>query len=244
MHERPMAIPPELLFYITAPHPCSYIEGQEAVTLFADPAAAMNTALYSALSARGFRRSGEHVYTPRCPHCNACIPVRIPVERFKPDRSQRRNLKQNSDLSATILPAEYRENHFAMYRRYMAARHADGSMADPDPQQYNEFFGSSWCETRYVEFTAAGKPLAVSVMDVLSDGLSAVYTFFEPEENKRGLGVYAVLWLIEEAKRRGLPYIYLGYLIHGSPKMAYKARYRPLEAFRDGHWQRHEPGAR
>jgi arginine-tRNA-protein transferase len=123
-----------------------------------------------------------------------------------------------------------------MYQRYMDARHPDGSMAPPDPEQYKQFFGSSWCDTRYVEFSVEGKPLAVSVMDVLRDGLSAVYTFFEPEAHKRGLGVYAVLWLVEEAKRRGLPYVYLGYLIFDSPKMAYKARYRPLEGFRDGLW--------
>lgn len=230
-------IPPELLFYASAPHPCSYLEEQEAVTLFADPKAEMSTELYSALSNHGFRRSGEYVYAPRCPRCSACLPVRIPVDSFKPDRSQRRTWKKNADLEATILAPDFRDSHFELYQNYMASRHPDGSMATPDPEQYNRFFGSSWCDTRYIEFSQQGRPLAVSVMDVLLNGLSAVYTFFSPDVTSRGLGVYAVLWLIEEARRRGLPYVYLGYLIHESPKMAYKARYQPLEAYQYGGWR-------
>lgn len=229
-------IPPEMIFYASAPHPCGYLEEQDAVTLFADPKAPMSTELYSALSDLGFRRSGEYVYTPRCPACSACLPVRIPVADFRPDRSQRRNRKQNSDLEATILPAEFRESHFALYQRYIHSRHPDGSMATPEPEQYKRFFASSWCDTRYVEFSLGGRPLAITVMDVLKHGLSAVYTFFDPAAGKRGLGVYAVLWLIEEARRRGLSYVYLGYLIHESPKMAYKAKYRPLEVFHHGYW--------
>lgn len=229
-------IPPDLLFYASAPHPCSYLEEQEAVTLFADPKANMNTALYSALSDVGFRRSGEYVYAPRCPSCSACLPVRLPVSQFRPNRSQRRNWNKNSDLQATIHPAEFQEPHFRLYQRYMTSRHPDGTMDTPDPEQYNRFFGSSWCDTRYVEFSQNGRAVAVSVMDVMKGGLSAVYTFFDPDESDRGLGVYAVLWLIEEARRRKLPYVYLGYLIHESPKMAYKARYRPLEVFRHSDW--------
>jgi leucyl-tRNA---protein transferase len=229
-------IPPELFFYASAPHPCSYLD-EQAVTLFADPNAEMSKSLYSALSDLGFRRSGEFVYSPRCPACNACLPVRIPVEEFQPDRSQRRNWKQNSDLTVTLHPAEFNERHFDLYRRYMDERHPDGSMAKPDQDQYIRFFVSRWADTRFVEFAENGRPLAISVMDVLDQGLSAVYTFFDPLAYKRGLGVYAVLWLIEEAKRRQLPYLYLGYLIHESPKMNYKTQYRPLEFFHDGLWQ-------
>jgi len=229
-------IPPELLFYASAPHPCSYLEREEAVTLFADPKAQMSPSLYSALSDLGFRRSGEYVYTPRCPHCSACLPVRVPVDTFTPDRSQRRAWKQNQDLEVNILPAAFRDSHFTLYQRYIASRHPDGSMATPDRDQYNRFFASSWCETRYVEFSLNGEPLAIAVTDLLSGGLSAVYTFFEPAAHKRSLGVFAVLWLIEETKRRNLPYMYLGYLIHESQKMAYKSRYRPLEVFRHGRW--------
>jgi len=229
-------IPPELFFYASAPHPCSYLD-KEAVTLFADPNAQMNRRLYSALSDLGFRRSGEYVYAPRCSACNACLPVRIPVAEFKPDRSQRRNLKRNRDLRVTVHPPEYSERHFELYRRYMDTRHPDGSMAQPDPEQYVRFFVSSWADTRFVEFAEDDRPIAVAVMDILEHGLSAVYTFFDPREGERGLGVHAVLWLIEEAKRRNLPYVYLGYLIHESPKMNYKTRYRPLEFFHDGIWQ-------
>jgi leucyl-tRNA---protein transferase len=229
-------IPPELFFYASAPHPCSYLD-EEAVTLFADPNAKMTPSLYSALSDLGFRRSGEYVYAPRCPSCNACLPVRIPVAEFKADRSQRRNWKRNNDLTVTTHPAEFNERHFELYRRYMDARHPDGSMAKPDPDQYLRFFGSSWADTHFIEFAYGGRPLAVTVMDLLEHGVSAVYTFFDPDERERGLGVYAVLWLIEEAKRRNLTYIYLGYLIHESPKMRYKTRYQPLEFFHDGLWQ-------
>jgi len=229
-------IPPELLFYASAPHPCSYLEGEEAVTLFADPEAQMTPQLYSALSDLGFRRSGEYVYAPRCPRCSACLPVRVPVAAFAPDRSQRRNWKRNQDLEVAVLPGEFRDSHFALYQRYIHSRHPDGSMASPDKEQYKRFFGSSWGDTRYVEFSLDGRPLAVAVTDVLANGLSAVYTFFDPAEQQRGLGVFAVLWLIEEAKRRGLPYLYLGYLIHDSPKMAYKVRYRPQEFYRHGRW--------
>ncbi len=229
-------IPPELFFYASAPHPCSYLE-REAVTLFADPNARMNNELYSTLSNLGFRRSGEFVYAPRCPACNACLPVRIPVDEFKPDRSQRRTWKRNQDLTVTLQPADFNPRHFDLYRRYMDARHPDGSMAKPDPEQYLRFFGSRWADTRFVEFSENGRPLAIAVMDILEQGLSAVYTFFDPQVHDRGLGVNAVLWLVEEARRRKLPYVYLGYLIHESPKMNYKTRYQPLEFFYDGVWQ-------
>lgn len=230
-------IPRDLLFYASEEHPCSYLPGKGAVTLFADPRATMTPQLYSTLSDLGFRRSGEYVYAPRCPRCSACLPARVPVHSFHPDRSQRRNWSLNQDLLARVLPAEFNESHFALYQRYIHVRHPDGSMATPNREQYNRFFTSTWADTRYVEFSLAGKPLAVAVIDVLERGLSAVYTFFEPTAHKRGLGVFAVLWLIEEAKRRGLPYLYLGYLINESQKMAYKAHYRPLEVFREGHWQ-------
>jgi len=225
------------MFFASAEHSCSYLPGEDALTLFADPHARMTPHLYSVLSDLGFRRSGEYVYTPRCPRCHACLPARLPVQAFNPDRSQRRNQALNNDLQVQVLPAEFREEHFELYQRYIHSRHPEGSMANPEREQYNRFFSSSWSDTRYVEFSLDGRPLAVAVVDLLDGGLSAVYTFFEPAEHKRGLGVFAVLWMIEECKRRELPYLYLGYLIHESPKMAYKARYHPLEVFRNGNWQ-------
>ena len=226
----------ELAFYVSPPHPCSYLAEREAITLFADPHAKMTTALYSDLAELGFRRSGEHVYRPRCPDCTACLPVRVDVMAFKPNRSQRRNWNQNHELTVIPRPAIFCDEHYQLYRRYIHSRHPDGAMDVDSPEQYTEFLTAAWCESRFVEFRDDEQLLAVAVMDILRNGLSAVYTFFDPEASNRGLGNLAVLWLIEEAKRRQLPWIYLGYLIEQSPKMAYKANYRPLQHFDHGYW--------
>jgi arginine-tRNA-protein transferase len=233
-------IPPDLAFYATPPHPCSYLEDRRAVTLFTDPKAGMSPEVYSALAEVGFRRSGEYVYRPRCPRCEACIPARIPVTEFVPNRSQRRIARANADVTVTPLPAEYREEHFLLYRRYIRSRHADSGMDVDSVEQYLSFLTSTWSDTRFVEFRHGRQLLAVSVVDRMSQGLSAVYTFFEPD-SKRGLGVNAVLWQLGEARRQGLPYLFLGYLIDESPKMAYKRQYTPLELFLRGQWQRPPP---
>ncbi len=238
MHNRHEAIPRDLLFYASTEHPCSYLAGKEAITLFADPKASMTPQLYSTLSDLGFRRSGEYVYAPRCPKCHACLPTRLRVKEFKPDRSQRRNWKRNQDLEVEILPAQFNDAFFELYQHYIQSRHPGGSMATPDREQASRFFNSSWSETHFVAFSHENKPLAIAVIDILERGLSAVYTFFDPQEHHRGLGVFAVLWMIEEARQRGLSYLYLGYLIQESPKMAYKSRYHPLEMFQDGQWLR------
>ena len=229
-------IPEELKFYITAPHDCSYLEGREAVTLFADPESSLDHTTYSTLSEMGFRRSGGLVYTPRCPECQACIPTRIVVDEFKPDRSQRRNSRDNGDLEVRVIDATFSDEHIALYQRYIRSRHPDGSMNVDSKEEVERFFLCDWSDTFFIEFLLEGRPIALAVVDALSNGLSAVYTFFDPAEGKRGLGVFAVLALVEEAKRRQLPYVYLGYLIHESPKMAYKVRYQPLEQLRDGRW--------
>ncbi len=242
-HPLLQAIPPELGFYVTRPHPCSYLVEREATTMFVDPAAPMSTSLYSALAEFGFRRSGGHVYRPSCSQCNACLPARVPVHLFKLDRSQRRAWQRNRDLTAHPVRSVYREEHFRLYERYIAARHAGGGMDVQEPEQYREFLTSSWCDTWFVEFHAGGRLVAVSVMDRLLQGLSAVYTFYDPSEEKRSLGVFAVMWLVEEARRLHLPWVYLGYLIRECPKMAYKERYRPLEIFSAGRWQRTSPHA-
>ncbi|MBW6477746.1 MAG: arginyltransferase [Chromatiales bacterium] len=230
-------IPADLMFYISAQQPCSYLPGQQQLNLFADPNTRMDPALYSVLCELGFRRSGEYVYAPRCPSCQACLPVRLPVAEYRPNRSQRRNWRDNADLQVKLVEAQYHEEHFRLYQRYLLSRHPDGSMSETDPAQFQRFFGSSWSDTRYLEFRQQGQLLAVSVVDLLRDGLSAVYTFFDPDAQQRGLGVYAVQWMIAETARRGLSHLYLGYLIHDCDKMAYKARYRPLEVFRQGSWQ-------
>lgn len=226
-----------LLFYVTPPERCAYLPARESVNVFADPRARMNTALYGRLIDKGFRRSGSHLYRPQCPGCNACIPTRIPVARFTPSRSQRRTWKINSDLRVNALTVAYRADHFALYRRYQRGRHAGGEMDNPTLQSYLDFMRCPWADTSLVEFRRGGALLAVAVCDRLAQGLSAVYTFFDPHEQRRGLGTYAILWQIEETRRRGLPYVYLGYWIANNLKMNYKTRFRPIEGLIDGQWR-------
>ena len=224
-------------FFSTPPHACSYLEDQRAITLFADPQAPMNSTLYWQLSLYGFRRSGNYIYRPQCQDCQACIPVRIPVAEFQPNRQQNRVRKQMSDLEVSSVSANFVQEHYDLYARYIHMRHADGDMFPPSIAQYVSFLFSDWCNTRLIEFRHEGRLLAVAVCDILRNGLSAVYTFYDPEEEKRSLGTVAVLWQIGEAVRLGLPYVYLGYWVKQSPKMAYKTRFRPLEAFLSQRWQ-------
>lgn len=225
-----------LKFFATQPHACSYLPEAEATTLFLDPQEPVDTNTYSKLSALGFRRSGELLYRPRCRACNACVPARIPVKSFTPNRQQRRIYNRNSDLViSTVRPAMTEEN-YQLYARYITARHADGDMYPPSPEQFNSFLVSkdNWCF--FHEFRYEGKLLAVAVTDHMDNGLSAVYTFFDPAEDRRSLGRYAILWQIREADRLGLPAVYLGYWIRNSPKMNYKTEYRPLELLISQQW--------
>jgi leucyl-tRNA---protein transferase len=225
-----------LAFYATSLRACGYLPDLQAASLLADPAALMDTRIYSQLADFGFRRSGEYVYRPRCPTCEACIPVRLPVERFRPRRGHRRCWRRNADLKVIPAPAGYRDDHFALYRRYIQDRHPGGGMDSTDPRRYIEFLTASWCTTMFYEFRAGPRLVGVAVVDRLEHGLSAVYTFFDPDEGPRGLGVYAVLWEIQEARRLGLPWLYLGYWIRECPKMSYKSQFRPLQVYADGCW--------
>ena len=223
-------------FFASPPHPCHYLPGRQAVTLFADPRAPLNPALYAQLIDYGFRRSGEHLYRPRCPGCHECIPVRVPVGRFERSRRQRRTWCRNQDLTVSRHAPTYAQEHFALYRRYVGARHSGGGMDDASPERYLEFLRSGWSDTEFYEFRAGQALLAVAVVDRLPQGLSAVYTFFDPQESRRSLGSYAILWEIEAARREGLPWLYLGYWVQDCRKMSYKGDYRPLQAYRDGRW--------
>lgn len=227
-----------LLFFATPEHPCSYIPGRQATTLFADPGHPKDARLYSQLSHQGFRRSGRHIYRPRCRTCRACVPVRVPVAEFLPRRSQRRAWQANSDLRVRRLEARFRAEHFALYCSYINTRHPGGGMENPTPQDYVEFLISPWTETRFFEFRAGERLVAVAVADLLDDGLSAVYTFFDPKCAARSPGVFALLWEIEEARRLGLEWLYLGYWIAESSKMRYKREYQPQEHLVKGHWVR------
>jgi|SRR5690554_1511052 len=226
-----------LRFFRTPAHTCSYLEAREATTLFVDPATPLSNALYSSLSQRGFRRSGEFLYRPHCQSCNACIPVRIPVAQFDWRRRHRRLLKRNADLQVESRPARFDRELYNLYARYIGSRHGDGDMYPPSEEQFTGFLISQWSDTRFFCFRAAGQLLAVAVVDRLEDGLSAVYTFYDPDQPDRGLGNLAVLWELQRCELEGLPYLYLGYWVDGCRKMTYKGDFRPQEQLRDGIWQ-------
>ena len=234
-----------LPLYLTGEHDCSYLDGVQARTLFVDPNARIDGATYQTLIDQGFRRSGAHVYRPACRGCSACVPVRLPVAGFVPNRSQRRNWRLNApDITLSDGPAAFREEQFELYRRYLTARHADGAMAeDATEDSYRRFLVESWGgTTRFIEFRLDGRLVGVAVTDVLEQGLSAVYTFFDPELGERALGTFGVLAQIQTARRLGRPYLYLGYWIGASRKMVYKERFRPIEAWDGRCWRRFERG--
>jgi len=222
--------------FLSMPHPCSYLPGRTATSLFLDPRHPLDSRQYASFMRLGFRRSGDLIYRPHCRGCNACIPVRIPVDNFHPDRAQRRVWERNQDLSVTPCSPLYSQEHFNLYQRYQTRRHPGGGMDDPDPQKYINFLGSQHIRTVFYEIRRQTTLVGVAVTDILPDGLSAVYTFFDPDEKRRSLGVYAILWQVEQARERRLPWLYLGYWIKECQKMAYKGNYRPLEVFINGHW--------
>jgi len=227
-----------LKLFATVPHPCSYIDGEQATTLFVDPEANIDAVTYSELSQFGFRRSGKHVYRPRCENCQACIPVRVLVKSFQPSRNQRKCAKRNSDLQISYRKSINNEEHYALYEKYIAQRHADGDMFPASRSQYREFLCSAWNITNYIEFRMPNNQLvAVAVTDILTDGVSAIYTFYDPDEEKRSLGVFSVLYQISLARSLNLPFVYLGYWIQQSDKMRYKSSYKPQQLYIAGQWQ-------
>ncbi len=226
----------DLAFFASPAHDCGYLPDRSSVTLFADPEAAMDTDMYGVLLEHGFRRSGAHVYRPHCPTCRACQAARLPVEQFQPNRSQKRCSRKNTEIKANVAKPAFHEEHFALYRKYMAARHTGGGMDDPSEDKYMEFLASTWADTEFVEFRFNEQLVAVAVMDVLPHGLSSVYTFFDPDQAGLSLGRFALLWQISEAQRRRLPHLYLGYWIKNCQKMLYKQEYRPIELYLENRW--------
>src|SRR3990167_2420581 len=225
-----------LKFYATQEHPCSYLPTEQATTLFLDPSQPMDVAVYAKLSEVGFRRSGDHLYRPHCQNCSACIPARLPAALFNPDRQQRRIIKRNADLAVTAARPAFSEEYYALYSRYIEQRHADGDMYPPNREQFSTFLVRDLEFSYFYEFRLNGQLLAIAVTDVLPNGLSAVYTFYEPGEERRSLGRYAILWQIAETARLGLHCVYLGYWIKNCRKMNYKTQYSPIELFVNQCW--------
>lgn len=223
--------------YASATFPCNYIPEQTAAHVFVDTQIRTDTELYSQLIERGFRRSGNFFYRPQCPSCQSCVPVRVPANYFIPNRSQRRTWQRNQDLAVTIVPASYNEEHFELYCRYLRHRHQDAGMDNPTPDDFANFLYSEDIDTLVFEFRETSRLLAVAIVDRVASGLSAVYTFYDPEMRVRSLGTYAVLWQIHVAQEMRLPWVYLGYWIKECRKMSYKTDFGPLEMLRGQNWE-------
>ena len=226
-----------LQFYLTAPYQCSYLADHEARSQVATPSFLISTEIYSELVRQGFRRSGTFTYRPRCDTCTECVPVRVEVNAFSPNRTQRRVWKKHQLLEVSVHPLVDKQEYFELYQRYQNARHLDGGMSNDNHDQYQKFLLQSHVDSMLVEFRESGMLRMVSIIDALDDGLSSVYTFFDPDVTQASYGTYNVLWQIELCRQLQQPYLYLGYWIRESRKMTYKSNFQPLQGHIQGVWQ-------
>ncbi|WP_447957507.1 arginyltransferase [Vreelandella sp. EE7] len=229
----------DLRFFLTVPHGCSYLPDQKATTLFLDPQQAPTGSVYQALSLLGFRRSGRHLYRPHCEDCQACRSVRIPVAHFEANRTQRKILRRNVDITTRVVPARFDNAHYALYARYIRERHSDGDMYPPSQEQYRTFLTLDEPYAQLLEMYLDDTLVGVAAFDELEHGLSAIYTFFEANEalDRRSLGTLAILRLIELCHEKGLTHLYLGYWIEECRKMRYKQAFSPLEVLDGRQWR-------
>jgi len=215
---------------------CPYLEDKQSASILVDPEEPIQPALFSLLSRSGFRRSGNMLYSPKCPSCSACVSVRIPSLLFKPSRGQKRVWRKNSDLRVTIEDVSFKQEHFNLYLKYQQFRHPDSTMCNDDPEKYTSFIESAFSASKFVCIHLQDQLIGICVIDQFDQGLSAVYTFFDPEYSNRSIGTYAIMYLVKIARLRGIPYVYLGYWVDQSSKMDYKRKFRPLEGYFDRKW--------
>jgi arginine-tRNA-protein transferase len=226
----------QIVLFQSPPEACSYLDKRVARNVYADPFRMPTMDMYNALIQKGFRRSGHHIYRPHCDNCEACISVRIPVDQYQPNRTQRRAWKSNSDLARFVADSRYTNEYFALYKKYLSGRHPGAGMDNPEKQDFERFLISDWCETVFCELRLDDKLLCVAVTDIVNTGLSSVYTYFDPDLPQRSLGTTAIMMQIELARTMKLPYVYLGYWIEASDKMKYKSTFTAQEKFINDRW--------
>lgn len=224
-------------FHTTGVYNCSYLPGKLACSEVVTPDNQIDTQIYGKLVQAGFRRSGHYTYRPNCLQCQACLSVRVIVNNFSPNRTQRRTWKQHQHLTVNQLPLHYNPEHYNLYQRYQIQRHAGGGMDHDCLEQYHNFLLQSHVNTLLIEFRDNKQLRMVSIVDVLPDGLSSVYTFFDAEIKNASFGTYNILWQIEQCRLRALPYLYLGYWIKENNKMRYKANFQPIEVLQNNQWK-------